>query len=169
VILGVDPGLKGAFAYYDGVTLSIRDMPTYTAKAGARRTDRVFIDEGRVVGLMRSLVNGQRKLHIPDPILVIEQVGGIPGQSASSAFVFGRGVGVIIGAAHAFGLRIEVVAPATWKSALRVPADKRASRARASELLPAYSDQWPLQKHDGRAEASMIALWGWQVFGKLGD
>lgn len=162
MILAVDPGIKGAFAYYDGVALSIRDMPTYTAKAGARRTDRAFIDEGAVVNLVRTVALHAR-------ILVIEQVGGIPGQSASSAFVFGRGVGVIIGAAHAFGLRIEQVSPATWKSALRVPADKQASRARASELLPAYSDQWPLQKHEGRAEASMIALWGHQVFGKLGD
>lgn len=160
MILAVDPGLSGAFAYYDGTALSIRDMPTYVAKAGARRTDRRFIDEGATVNMVRSCA-----LHAK--ILVIEQVGGIPGQSASSAFVFGRGVGIIIGAAHAFGLRIEVVAPATWKSALRVPADKRASRARASELLPAYSDQWTRQRDDGRAESAMIALWGWQVFGDL--
>lgn len=160
MILAVDPGLSGAFVYYDGIALSIRDMPTYVAKAGARRTDRRFIDEGAVVNLVRSCARHAK-------ILVIEQVGGIPGQSASSAFVFGRGVGIIIGAAHAFGLRIETVAPSTWKSALRVPADKRASRARASELLPAYSDQWPLQKHDGVAEAAMIALYGWQIFGAL--
>jgi crossover junction endodeoxyribonuclease RuvC len=160
VILACDPGINGAFAYYDGTALSIRDMPTYVAKAGARRTDRRFIDEAAAVNLVRSASLDAR-------ILVIEQVGGIPGQGASSAFVFGRGVGLIIGAAHAFGLRIEQVPPATWKSALRVPADKRASRARASELLPSYSHLWPLQKHDGRAEASMIALYGWQIFGDL--
>jgi hypothetical protein len=160
MILAVDPGLTGAFAYYDGAALAVRDMPTYVAKAGARRTDRKFIDEAAIVNMVRSAARNAK-------ILVIEQVGGIPGQSASSAFVFGKGVGVIVGAAHAFGLRIETVAPATWKSALRVPADKRAARARASELLPGCATLWPLQKHDGRAESSMIALWGWQVFGEL--
>jgi hypothetical protein len=160
MILSCDPGLTGAFAYYDGHALTLRDMPTYTAKAGARRTDRKFIDTMGVTKLIKSAAINAR-------ILLIEDVGGIPGQSASSAFTFGYGVGVIIGAAQASGYRIERVHPATWKSALRVPADKRASRARASELLPAYSDQWPLQKHDGRAESAMIALYGWQVFGSL--
>lgn len=160
MILGVDPGLSGAFAYYDGTALSVRDMPTYVAKAGARRTDRKFIDEGGIVKLLATAKVRAR-------ILVIEEVGGIPGQSASSAFVFGRGVGVIIGAAMAMGYRIERVAPGAWKSALRVPADKRAARARASELLPGYREFWPLQKFEGRAEASMIALYGHQIFGEL--
>lgn len=160
MILAVDPGIHGALAYYDGVALSVRGMPTYTIKAGKRQTDRPRIDEARLVSMLRSAkLNAQ--------VLVIEQVGGIPGQSAPAAFTFGHGVGVVIGAAVALGYRIERVAPSQWKSALRVPADKRASRARASELLPAYSDLWPLQKHDGVAEAAMIALWGWQVFGRL--
>jgi hypothetical protein len=41
-----------------------------------------------------------------------------------------------------------------------VPAAKDGARARASQLLPGAADQWPLVKHDGRAEAALIALWG---------
>jgi hypothetical protein len=39
---------------------------------------------------------------------------------------------------------------------------KDASRARASELLPAYSHLWQRKRDDGRAEAALIALYGWR-------
>jgi hypothetical protein len=44
--------------------------------------------------------------------------------------------------------------------ALRVPAEKDGARARASQLIPAGASWWPLVKHDGRAEAALIALYG---------
>lgn len=160
MILGVDPGINGALARYDGEHLSVIDMPTYVAKAGKRQVDRRFIDEPELVRLVQMC-------GMECDWLIMEQVGGIPAQSASSAFTFGRGVGVIIGAAIGIGIRREEVHPSAWKSALRVPADKRAARARASELLPAWSNLWTLQKHDGRAESAMIALYGWQVKGTL--
>lgn len=157
MILAIDPGLRGALARYDGEHLSILDMPT-TVRQLASGKVRDTINEAELVRLV-----GLAALEAD--LLVMEQVGGIPNQSASGAFTFGRGVGVIIGATISIGLRREEVHPATWKGALRVPADKRAARARASELLPAYSGLWPLQKHDGRAESAMLALYAWQVFG----
>lgn len=160
MILAVDPGIHGALAVYLDGKIGVEDMPTYKAKAGARKTDRLFIDEPALV----RIVTGAG---LAGYTLVIESVGGIPGQSAPSAFNFGHGVGVVIGAALATGMRIERVASSTWKSALRVPADKRAARARASELIPDLAHMWPLQKHDGRAEASMLALYGHQILGSL--
>jgi crossover junction endodeoxyribonuclease RuvC len=47
-----------------------------------------------------------------------------------------------------------------WKKSLGVPADKYAARMRASQLLPEFAHNWPLKKHDGRAEASLISLYG---------
>jgi hypothetical protein len=47
-----------------------------------------------------------------------------------------------------------------WKKALGVPADKDGARARASQLMPENAWLWPLVKHDGRAEAALIAYWG---------
>jgi hypothetical protein len=41
-----------------------------------------------------------------------------------------------------------------------VPKAKDAARARASQLLPQAAHQWPLKKHDGRAESALIALYG---------
>ena len=149
MILAVDPGLGGALCLFDkGRVLQIRDMPIYQTGKTNRRTIAVHAVCVLVAGLA-----------LGDPMFVIEDVHGSPGQSAPAAFTFGLGVGVLLAAATAEGLRIERVAPSVWKRALRVPADKRASRARATELLPAASEHWPLQKHDGRAEASMLALY----------
>lgn len=162
MILGIDPGINGALARYDGQHLSVLDMPTYVRAAGARGKDRRFINEPELARLLGvAAMEGCEWL-------ILEQVGGIPGQGAASAFTFGRGVGVIIGAACAMDMKREEVASGTWKSALKVPPDKRAARARASEIFPAYSGLWPLQKHDGRAEAALIAYYGWQTKGTLG-
>ena len=153
MILAVDPGLKGAFAVYGEGSLTVYDMPTYTKNAGSRNLSRDFIDAQGVLRLVR-------EAHLLGcDLFVIEDVGGLPGQSASGAFVFGRGVGEVEMAARSIGMRLERVRAATWKAGLRVPADKRAARARASELMPQWSHLWPLQKHDGRAEAAMLALY----------
>jgi hypothetical protein len=153
MIVACDPGLHGAFAMIDGEELQIWDMPTYVAKAGARKKDRTLFDEAGVLRLVAAfpLVGATR--------LVIEQVSGAPGQSSPAAFTFGYGVGFITACAMSQRLAIDHVAPSVWKLALRAPSDKRASRARASELLPAHAEKWPLAGHDGRAEAAMIALY----------
>jgi hypothetical protein len=143
MILACDPGLSGAFFWRGDVA----DMPTYA------KDKRRCIDERGVFALVEDYRDAGAVR------LVIEDVHGAPGQSAPAAFNFGYGVGIIIGAAIAAGLELERVAPQVWKRALKVPADKRASRARASELLPAFSHLWPLAKHDGRAEAAMLALY----------
>jgi hypothetical protein len=43
-----------------------------------------------------------------------------------------------------------------------VTKSKDGCRARASQLLPAAAHQRPLRRHDGRAEAALIALFGAQ-------
>ena len=52
---------------------------------------------------------------------------------------------------HAF---VELVGP------MPEPADKDGARARASQLLPWAAHQWARAKDDGKAEASLIALYG---------
>jgi crossover junction endodeoxyribonuclease RuvC len=156
MILAIDPGLRGALARYDGEHLSVVDMPLYQPPGG-----RVMIDENRLCAILR-IERSRGATH-----LYIEKVGGIPRQSAPAAFTFGRGVGVILGAARGLGYLIYEIHPATWKSALRVPADKTHARERASELLPAWSNLWTRKKDDGRAEAGMLAVYGWQMKGRL--
>lgn len=152
-VLACDPGIKGALALWNAGGLYISDMPTYTKTAGARGADRLFIDEGVLLHNIRNCVQAGAELFL------IEDVGGMPGQSAAGAFVFGRGFGAAIMAARSCGLQLEYVKAARWKGAMRVPADKSAARVRATELMPDQAHHWPLKKHDGRAEAGMMALY----------
>lgn len=156
MILACDPGLHGAFAYTDGITLAVRDMPTREAIVSGK--PRRAISEEGVANMLRSCRRNAS-------ILVIEQVNGMPGQSGPAAFTFGYGVGIVTGAAVALGYRIEKVAPSRWKGAMAVPADKNAARAKATTLWPGYGHLWLRKKDDGRAESAIMALYGWQVFG----
>ena len=83
----------------------------------------------------------------------------MPGNGGAAMFSFGYGFGAILMAITAFQHEHSKVTPVCWKKALAVPKNKDSARARASELMPLCSDIWKLKKHDGRAEAAMIAFW----------
>ena len=166
-LIAIDPGLTGALACYDvgAGRLDVIDMPTQEiVKKSARKNpktgkkpSRDVIDEVELMALLTTFND------LGYTNLFIEQVGGIPGQSAPAAFTFGYGVGLIVGVARALGMRVERVPAATWKAKLRVPADKREARKRASEILPTHAHLWPFQKDADRAEAAMLAVYGEMV------
>lgn len=128
-------------------------MPTQKREIKGRAV-RTIIDEAEVLSTLQFFAS-MGATH-----LFIEQVQGLPGQSAPAAFNFGMGYGIVRMAARAAGLAIESVPPTLWKAELRVPKDKRAARGRASEMLPMLAHLWPLQKDDGKAEAAMLSLYG---------
>lgn len=158
--LGIDPGLDGALALYDPATgaLDVRDMPTLVIpKAGGSGKRReldlyalaVLIDEWSPLKLRA----------------YIEQVGPTPQMGVTSAFSFGGSYWAARMACAAHFIPVEMVAPQKWKRALEVRggADKTdAVRARASALLPEHCRFWTRAMDDGRAEASLIALYGAQ-------
>lgn len=147
-ILGIDPGLSGALALYDiDGSLEVVDMPTLQLK-----TKRV-IDEYALARVIDDWSSRVREVWL-------EQVGVRPGEGAVGAFTFGRGYGALRGICAANFLTIVDVTPATWKAALKVRGDKDESRLRASALFPRHGALWSLKKHDGRAEAALIALHG---------
>jgi crossover junction endodeoxyribonuclease RuvC len=145
-IVGIDPGAKGAIALIEGDSLIVRDMPTVTNKKGNPR-----VDPAAFGAILREF----------NPSHVwVEDVHSMPKQGVASTFAFGVAVGFAQGIPLALGFPMTVIGPAQWKSAMRCSADKNATRARASQLLPKHAHQWPLAKHDGRAEAALIALYG---------
>lgn len=160
MILGVDPGLNGAIATYDGRELFVIDMPVHMIVVS--RKDRRAIDE------RATLERVQRASLFGAQILVIEQVSGMPGQSGPAAFTFGYGVGVVTTAALSCGMTVERVAPVTWKAALGLKsADKSAARRLAIETFPEHAEKFARVKDDGRAEAALIAKYGWLTRGAL--
>jgi crossover junction endodeoxyribonuclease RuvC len=152
IIAGIDPGLSGAVALLDaasGAVVGLWDMPTLELKRGGK-TKRELDPHALAGALGRDRIGHA----------FIEQVGAMPGQGVSSVFSFGKSYGVVIGVLATLGIPMSLVPPQTWKRSLGVPAAKDGARARASQLMPAAAHHWPLVKHDGRAEAALIATYG---------
>lgn len=147
-IVGVDPGCYGALALIVGAYVLVHDAPILKVRRG--KSDKAEIDGYALANILR----GAR----PD-VVVVEQVGGITGQSASAAFNFGRAAGAPEYVAKALGYRVEMVAPITWKKALKVNPGKDGSRHMAMRLWPRDAALFARKKDDGRAEAALIAHW----------
>lgn len=152
-ILGIDPGLSGALAVCrDGSCVDVVDVPTVKA---ARKGNEV--DVATLATLLRDLSDNNPFDHV-----FIERVGAMPGQGVSSMFKFGFVAGVLRGLVAGYEVPTTYVTPVSWKRALQVQGGKDASRARASELMPSAALHWGRVKDEGRAEAALIAFYGWQ-------
>lgn len=148
-ILGVDPGAYGALALLAaGRLVEIHDMPVLKVRRG--KTDKAEVDGYALGALLRELA--------PD-LVVVEQVGGMDGQSPSASFNFGRAAGAPEYGAKVLGYRVDLVPPATWKRALKLKGGKDDSRALAMRLWPQSAALFQRVKDDGRAEAALIAEW----------
>jgi crossover junction endodeoxyribonuclease RuvC len=152
IIAGIDPGLSGAVALLDaetGAVVDLWDMPTLTLSRGGKAKRE--LDPHSLAGAL-----GRDRIGHA----FVENVGAMPGQGVSSVFSFGKSFGITIGVLATLGIPMTFVAPVAWKRTLGVPAAKDGARARASQLMPAAASHWPLVKHDGRAEAALIAHYG---------
>jgi crossover junction endodeoxyribonuclease RuvC len=164
-IVGIDPGLTGAIAILgDDNTLVCHTMPIFEPEK-ARRT----INEAEVIGIFRS--------HNIRHVFIELVGGGMTGkkQGGNTMFNFGEGYGILKGITAALQIPRSFVPPAVWKRYFRLlKTDKEASRARASEIFPYYTDQWAkivknskkgiegitTDQAGGRAEAALIAIYG---------
>ncbi|MDQ0505971.1 RuvC family protein [Xanthobacter agilis] len=146
IILGVDPGLNGAFAILgDGALIEAADLPTMGEGARRRLDSGAWSDTLRLTRF---------------DLAVVEQVGAMPGQGVSSMFRFGYAAGQIIGVIDALRIPVKWVSPASWKRSMNIGADKEKSRALAIETFPDLRDRFRRKADHGRAEAALIALWG---------
>lgn len=146
-ILGCDPGKNGAIALIDNAQLlHVFDMPLVALKKGTKVCCHTL--NSKLAELFYE--------HGPLDLAVIETVHATPQMGVTSSFDFGRSFGVIEMALVARGVRLEQVQPAAWKKALGLGADKNSSLALARAKWPG-SDAFMLQKHEGRAEAALIA------------
>lgn len=152
--VGIDPGLSGAIARYDTITgdLFVLDVPTHALTRNGKNKREIDLQEtARVL---------DRLAQEPGTQIWVEQVSSMPGQGVSSVFAFGKAYGILLGVAAATFAPIHLVTPAVWKREMGVTSSKDGARAKASSLLPVHSHNWSRVKDDGRAEATLIALYG---------
>ena len=165
--LGVDPGGKGALALYSPpikarkdapavpLGLSVWDMPVNEVTVGKSKRTRIDI-----AGL-DALLGDICMLGDPD-MIVVEQVGGMPGQA--SGFAFGFGVGILHTCLTLRKLRFEVVTPTKWKKEVKAPKDKKEAAVRAEEIFPEHRHLFRnTDARNGlrpdRAEAALLAYY----------
>ena len=110
-------------------------------------------------------------LHLLEPeakdrMAVIEQVASRPGQSSVATFRFGMGYGALIACVAANKTPMYFVTPSKWKKYFGLSSDKDTSRQLAIQRWPDHYEKFKLKKHDGRAEAALICLYGAEVLNK---
>ena len=145
--LGIDPGLTGAAALLDadGTPELVADLPVI-------RDGRLsWIDGAALQSTLLDAIRGRPCR------AVVERVSAMPRQGVASSFAFGVGLGSILATLQTLRLPIELVTPSAWKLAMGLGKDKRASLDKARLLFP--TADLTLAKHDGRAEALLIAFY----------
>jgi crossover junction endodeoxyribonuclease RuvC len=146
-IVGIDPGLNGSIAMIDSEdwTLSVFDMP----KEPGRGSKNAVSPTGTAQLLNR----------LAPEYVFIEDVHSSPQMGVTSAFNFGRSLGVVLGASATTAI-LTLVRPQEWKAKTKTPADKNQARRRAQQLFPCAYDIFSRVKDDGRAEASILCFYG---------
>lgn len=154
-ILGIDPGLHGALAVINpemgqSGLVNVWDTPLYSTP---QHNTKVKIDTPKLALQLGAVI-------MDCEFCIIEEVWSLPRDGHVGAFSFGQSFGILIGMVSALMVPIMFTPPAVWKSTFGLSSDKNASRAKASALYPFNTHLWNLKKHDGRAEAVLLAEFG---------
>jgi crossover junction endodeoxyribonuclease RuvC len=148
LVIGIDPGLTGGVAVLDrsGILIALADLPVIRDGALA------WVHGGNLASWIMEHTAGMHKA------AVVERVSAMPKQGVASSFKFGVGFGAVLATLQTLQIPLELVTPSKWKGDLKLAKDKKAALNKARLLYPAAD--LALEKHDGRAEAILIALWG---------
>lgn len=154
LIVAIDPGLTGAIGFLrDGIYVAVEDMPAVLKGAGSVKSE---VSPQGIKTLIRERLQPGETV-----VAVIEKVGAMPGQGVSSMFSLGDSYGAARAVLATANFELVQAHPATWKKYFKLTSDKELSRALATRMFPAAPLH--LKKHDGRAEALLLARWLWEV------
>lgn len=152
-VLGIDPGLDGALAFYnEGGLQDIYEIPAVKSTGRGRE-------------VLWSELNQQwdERFLLAEHVF-LERVNARPKDGGASAFKFGSIYGGLRGMIVAKRLPYNLVTPTVWMKAMGVGlGSKEASCLRAEQLFPGFSFRGPRNgKKDGVAEAALIAKYGFE-------
>ena len=149
IVFGIDPGVSGALSIYDNKKLKeVIDMPTMSEGKKNKK---------QINAAQLSLEIKQRINRSSETAVVVEHVTAMPGQGVTSMFNFGQSFGVIKGICSALTLPIYFVRPVKWKKHFNlIGSSKDASRTKAIELFPSFSNDMAKKKDANKADAILI-------------
>ena len=149
-ILGVDPGLQGALATWDGKILKVFDVPIVKARGRGNE-----INLPALADVIHSLA--------PFDEAYVERNSIRPNEGISSAQKNGLVAGILLGCIVMCCLYINRPTPTFWKRAMKLTKEKEYSRTRAIEEFPDYHYLFARKKDHGRAEAALLAQYGYML------
>lgn len=166
IIVAIDPGMKGAIAFIrpNGVA-GVADLPVYDDGLDRRLDGRGIYDQ-----LLAWVPPSEAcALVVEDVRVRLQGNGGRAINTMHSQTMLMRGRGIIEGVASVARLQITWCTPQKWKNhfSLKRESDdekssvtKARSLAMARSMFPGLEHDLRLAKHDGRAEALLMARWG---------
>ena len=151
IVGGIDPGITGAVASWDGRDLVTLKIPSVKAKGRGNTIAWPTLADS--MSLYFEFVEH----------FYIEEVSAMPGQGVASMFKFGYVAGGLRGLVAAMHKPVTMVRASVWKPDMAVTKDKKQTAARAAELFPKdahlfYGPRGGVD--DGVAEAALIAFYG---------
>ena len=145
--IGVDPGEKGGIALIDHQGHAIEYAPMPDTVRG-------------IVDLISEYAQECSKGH--DVRMIVEKAQTMPRQGIVSAFNYGKHFGIFEPLAAVLSIKYIEVRPKEWKKSMRLNSEKVNSINACERLFPGVNLILPRcrKKHDGIAEALLIAEWG---------
>jgi Holliday junction resolvasome RuvABC endonuclease subunit len=163
LILGIDPGLTGALAFYhieDDFPLVVIDMPLalYVTGKGRNQKKHKEVDGRALAAIIQEYAPRIR-------FAVVEKVHAMPGQGSVSGWRFAESYARVKQALDQEHIDFENPPAAVWKSLMGLSRDKNASRQKVMEMYPENAEDFKRVKDDGRAEALLLAVFGRRFLG----
>jgi crossover junction endodeoxyribonuclease RuvC len=159
LIIGIDPGISGSICFFnDGKIIDVIEMPNMIEG----KKNKKQVNGAQIYNEISKRVIGINAENIK---VVIEQVSAMPGQGVTSMFNFGQSFGVLKGICSAMQLPMYFVRPAKWKKYFNlINSEKDASRTKAIEIFPYFSQELSKKKDGNKADAILIASFFYETF-----
>jgi len=147
-IIGVDPGLEGAFAIWqDGDIIRVDDLPRFQKSLDPYSLQAEFA-RWRV------------------DLAMLEEVHAMPKQGVASTFTFGRAYGTIEGVLGALRISVKHVRPRVWQQAHGITS-KTSSLEKAVRRFPEWTPALARKRDHNRADAILIAAYGVDIYKQM--
>ena len=161
LIIGIDPGISGSLCFFeDGKIIDVIEMPVMAEGKKNKRQ----VNGSQIYNEIYKRIKDIEKKNIK---VIIEQVSAMPGQGVTSMFNFGQSFGILKGICSAMNLSMYFVRPAKWKKHFNlINASKDASRTKAIEIFPYFSENLSKKKDANKADAILIASYFAETFNK---
>lgn len=159
IVCGIDPGVEPTICmvhdpradlieFYEGPQLSTE----YTVNGRQRKAPHAI--------LVKKVME-----HWSPSLVIIEDVWVMPKQGAVSGARLVAAAYLIAGICHGLSLRTVMVRPQKWKQLFALNKQpKDMSRARVLQLWPNQAGYFQRKKDHNRAEAFLLAMWGWTMY-----